>query len=223
MLLHSNLKGIISVCIVFVLLSGCLLKRKDDPIPDFGMTDRRGGLTESEKVENMRRGLSPMTVAKPVESYQFNPKNVIKVKDDHYGQGSGYLSQGSTVDLGVVDGESELKVLDKIRSLERELNREKAIHKKLDQKLRDLKIAKEKVEKGLADAKVQLAEYQENLKSEIESWKAKLEETEARTFVAEQRLEPLKEELLKAQITETKAKQELFNMKIKYLEAKQEE
>ena len=68
-------------------------------------------------------------------------------------QGSGYLSEGSTISIGIVDGDEELKVLQKIKRLEARLEEERNKVKALGEELTDLQAAKEKVEKDFVNTK----------------------------------------------------------------------
>ena len=140
-------------------------------------------------------------------------------------QGSGYLSKGSPLGLGIVDGDEELKVLKKITILEvrlKELREDMRIQTETsNNKLSDLQTAKEGVEKNLAVTRERLEEKNRDLSDRIKALESKLRETEARAVAAEKVLEPVKEELLKVQFSEIKAQQELYKLKIDNL--KQEE
>ena len=60
---------------------------------------------------------------------------------------------GSALSMGVMDGDEELKVLDKIKRLEARLEAEKNKVKTLNSDLSELQIAKESVDKDFADTK----------------------------------------------------------------------
>ena len=136
--------------------------------------------------------------------------------------GSGYLSEGSAVRLGLVDGDDEIKVLKKVRRLEARLEAERNKVKALDEDLTNLHAAKESVEKDFANTKEELEEKSNNLLEQINALQSKLEETESRAIATEQELVPIKKELLKAQISETKAQQELYKFKIENLKKDEE-
>ncbi len=137
-------------------------------------------------------------------------------------QGSGYLVEGSTISLGIIDGDEELKVLNKIKRLESRLAAERKTAKALEEKLSKLQAAKEGVEKDYADTRKKLEERNKVLSDEIKAMELKLRETETRAVTAEQALNPLKKELLKSQISETKAQQELYKLKIENIKQVEE-
>ena len=133
-------------------------------------------------------------------------------------RGTGYLKEGATVDVSILDGNEELRIMDKVRKLEKVLDLERKRIEEFEKNLNDVKTAKEKAEKEFIEGKNRLEEAVRNLTEEINVLQAKLEESEERAITAEEKLKPLKKELLKAQISETKAQQELFNLKIKLIE-----
>ncbi len=136
--------------------------------------------------------------------------------------GSGYLSEGSAIRLGQVDGDDEIKVLKKVRRLEARLEAERNKVKALGEELTNLQAAKESVENDFANTKEELEEKSNNLLEKINALTSKLEETESRAIATEQELDPIKKELLKAQISETKAQQELYKLKIENLQKDEE-
>jgi hypothetical protein len=136
--------------------------------------------------------------------------------------GSGYLSEGSAVRLGLVDGDEEIKVLHKVRRLEARLEAERNKVKALGEELTNLHAAKESVENDFANTKEELEEKSNNLLEKINALNSKLEETESRAIATEQELGPMKKELLKTQISETKAQQELYKLKIENLKEDEE-
>jgi len=136
--------------------------------------------------------------------------------------GSGYLSEGSAIRLGLVDGDDEIKVLKKVKRLEARLEAERNKVKALDEDLANLHAAKESVENDFANTKEELEEKSNNLLKQINELNSKLEETESRAIATEQELDPIKKELLKAQISETKAQQELYKLKIENLKEDEE-
>lgn len=141
-------------------------------------------------------------------------------------QGSGYLSKGSTLGLGIVDGDEEIKVLKKIKILEaklKALQNEMRIQAEIsDKKLSDLQAEKEDVEKDFADTKERLEEENKDLSDKIKVLESDLINTEARAIAAENELNPVKKELLKSQLSEIKAQQELYKLKIDNLKQEDE-
>jgi chromosome segregation ATPase len=136
--------------------------------------------------------------------------------------GAGYLSEGSTIELGIIDGDEELKVLEKVKRLEIRLEEEENKVKSLNIELTDLQSAKESVENDFANTKKLLQEKNSNQLKKINALESTLEEVESRAIAAEQELSPIKKELLKAQISDTKAQQELYKLKIEKLKRDEE-
>lgn len=137
-------------------------------------------------------------------------------------QGSGYLSEGSSIGMGVIDGDDEVNVLEKIRRLEARLEAERNKMKTFKEKLSKLQTAKEGVEKDFADTKKRLEKENKDLSDKIKALESKLSDTEARVVAAEKALKPVKGELLKAQLSEIKAQQELYKLKIDNLKQEEE-
>ncbi len=137
-------------------------------------------------------------------------------------QGSGYLSSGSTVSVGLLDGDEELKIFEKIKKLEKSLEREKEMRETLEQDLTDATIDKEKIKDECVTAKRELEEEGKNLREEIEILEANIADLERKLAAAELRPKLLEEQLIEAQIAETKARQELFKLKIDQLEKGEE-
>lgn len=136
--------------------------------------------------------------------------------------GAGYLADGSTIGLGIVDGDDELRVLKKVKRLEARLVDDKNKIELLNKELITLQSAKENVEKELASSKKLLLENSKGLLEKIKVLESKIKETESRAIAAEKELHPIKKELLKVQISETKAQQELYKLKIEKLKREQE-
>lgn len=152
---------------------------------------------------------------------------VTKLSDTEAGvvateQGSGYLSEGSSIGMGVIDGDDEVNVLEKIRRLEARLEAERNKVKTFKEKLSKLQTAKEGVEKDFADTKKRLEKENKDLSDKIKALESKLSDTEARVVAAEKALKPVKGELLKAQLSEIKAQQELYKLKIDNLKQEEE-
>ena len=225
---NSKFKGYIwpILCISIILLNGCeyLQLNKAKPV-----ASRDKPLIEVSKAE----------VVPPVEGDKTKPdkpaagsdKPIIRESKAEEAppaeQGSGYLSKGSPLGLGMVDGDEEVKVLKKIKNLEARL---KALRNEMriqtetsNRKLSNLQIAKEGVEKVFADTKERLEKENKNLSDKIKAFESKLIDTEARAVSAENELNPVKEELLKTQLSEIKAQQELYKLKIDKLNQEEEE
>ncbi len=136
--------------------------------------------------------------------------------------GAGYLADGSTIGLGIVDGDDELRVLKKVKRLEARLVEDKNKMELLNKELIVLKKAKENVEKELANNKKLLKENSKNLLEKIEVLKSTVKKAESRAITAENELHPIQKELIKVQISETKAQQELYKLKIEKLKRDEE-
>lgn len=136
--------------------------------------------------------------------------------------GAGYLADGSTIGLGIVDGDDELRVLKKVKRLEARLEEDKNTIELLNKELSALKKAKENVEKELIDSKKFLKENSKGLLEKIKALESTAKETELRAIAAEKKLHPVQKELLKVQISETKAQQELYKLKIEKLKRDEE-
>ncbi len=152
---------------------------------------------------------------------------VTKLSDTEAGvvateQGSGYLSEGSSIGMGVIDGDDEVNVLEKIRRLEARLEAERNKVKTFKEKLSKLQTAKEGVEKDFADTKKRLEKENKDLSDKIKALESKLSDTEARAVAAEKELNLVKEELLKVQLSEIKVQQELYKLKIDNLKQEEE-
>ncbi len=137
-------------------------------------------------------------------------------------QGSGYLSEGSSIRMGVIDGDEEVNVLEKIRRLEARLEAERNKVKASEEKLSKLQKAKEGVEKDFTDTKKRLESENKDLSDKIKALESELSDTEARTVAAEKELSSVKKELLKSQLSEIKAQQKLYKLKIDNLKQEEE-
>ncbi|KHE91530.1 Mechanosensitive channel MscK precursor [Candidatus Brocadiaceae bacterium S225] len=191
------------------------------------MVDRDGELEVSEKVKNLEARLKEEKnerkktdilveeLSKKISAFQVAEAVAAR-------PGTGYLSDGSTIALGIVDGDDELRVLKKIKKLEARLEEEENKVKSLNEELADLQTAKEKVENDFANSKKSLQENIDNLLKEINVLESTVKETESRAIAAENELLPIKKELLKVQISETKVQQELYKLKIEKLKKNEE-
>ena len=179
---------------------------------------------EKERNKTNSQVIKPNNKKVPEEKNKDIPTNINEAESKAVAAepGSGYLSEGSAVRLGLVDGDEEIKVLHKVRRLEARLEAERNKVKALGEELTNLHAAKESVENDFANTKEELEEKSNNLLTQINELNSKLEETESRAIATEQELDPIKRELLKAQISETKAQQELYKLKIENLNKDEE-
>ena len=136
-------------------------------------------------------------------------------------QEPGYLSEGSSIRIGVIDGDEEVNALEKIRRLETRLEAERNKVKAFEEKLSKLQAAKEGVEKDFADTRKRREKENKDLSDKIKALESELSDTEARAVAAEKELDAVKGELLKAQLSEIKGQQEMYKLDIDNL--KQEE
>ncbi len=196
------------MCFSIILFNGCL----PTSIPNSQTLNKRNKFVDLEEIENDK---PPAKIDRP-------SIEVSKMTNPHAEQGAGYLSNGSALSMGVMDGDEELKVLDKIKRLEARLEKERNSVTTLNDELSKLQTAKDDIEKDFADTKKRLEEKNAELLDIIKSLELKLKESETRTTTVEQELSTVKKELLKAQIVETKAKQELYKLKIDNLKEDKE-
>jgi len=194
------------LCISIILLNGCNLFELNQPESDDTNT----------KVYKIKPDKPAASKDKPLNE----KSKAIDAPPSE--QGSGYLSKGSTLELGVVDGDEEIKVLKKIRRLETRLEAERNKVKAFEEKLSKLQVAKESVEKDFADTKMRLENESKNMSDIIKALGSKLSDTETRAVAAEKELDLVKGELLKVQLTEIKTQQELYKLKIDNLKQEEE-
>ncbi len=145
---------------------------------------------------------------------------VTKLSDTEAGavateQGSGYLSERSSIKMGVIDGDEEINVLEKIRRLETRLEAERNKVKVFEEKLSKLQAAKEVIEKDFADTKKELEEENKSLLGKVTALGSKLSDTEAKVVATEK-------ELVKTQLSDIKAQQELYKLKIDNMNQEEE-
>ncbi len=197
------------MCFSIILFNGCF----SSPYPNSETLNKQKKFVDQEEINDDE---PPAEIDKPSIE---NNKTIKPPPAEH---GSGYLSDGSALSMGVMDGDEELKVLDKIKRLETRLEAEKNKVKTLNSDLSELQIAKESVDKDFADTKKELEDKIADLLDVIKSLESKLKESEERVTTAEQELTSVKTELLKAQIIETKAQQELYKLKIENLKQDEE-
>ncbi len=199
------------LCLSIVLFNGCFLS----PV-NLGQHNKTADKQDTAKKDKVKQ--NELTTKNEIPSTEEN----ITMEAPPSEQGSGYLSEGPAISIGIVDGDEELKVLQKIKRLEARLEEERNKVKALGEELTDLQAAKESVEKDFVNTKKELEEKSNNLLEKINTLESKIEETESRAIAAEQELNPVKKELLKTQISETKAQQELYKLKIKNLKKDEE-
>jgi hypothetical protein len=194
--------AILCICISIILLNGCELLEQNQAKPDD--TNIKEDKTKTDKSAASR----DKPLIKEIKAEEVPPAE----------QGSGYLSKGSPLGLGMVGGDEEVKVLKKIKILEARLkalrNKMRIQTKESNKKLSDLQAAKEVVEKDFADTKEKLEKENKDLSDKIKTLESKLSDTKARAVAAEKELNPVKEELIKTQLSEIKAQQELYKLKI---------
>ena len=226
------------LCISVILLNGCkyleLNKTKpaagrDKPLIEVSKTKEGTPVEEDKTKKEVPPAEEEKT--KPDKPAVSSDKPLVKenkVKEAPPAEkGSGYLSKGSPLGLGMVDGDEEVKVLKKVKMLEARLealrNEMRIQTETSTKKLADLQAAKDVVEKDFADTRERLEKENKDLSDEIKVFESKLIVFEARAVSAENELNPVKEELLKAQLSEIKAQQELYKLKIDNLKQDEEE
>ncbi|MGR3301203.1 MAG: hypothetical protein ACUZ8I_01745 [Candidatus Scalindua sp.] len=214
------------LCVFIILLNGCeYLKpnqakpaaRRDKPLIEVSTTKDVPPVEEDKTKTDKPAASSDKPLIKESKAKEAPPAE----------QGSGYLSKGSPLGLGIVDGDEEIKVLKKIKILKariKALKNEMRIQTETsNKKLSDLQAAKEGVEKDFADTKERLVKENNDLSDKIKGFESKLSDFEARAVAAEKELNPVKEELLQTQLFEIKAQQELYKLKIDNLKQEEEE
>ena len=208
---------IVIFCLSVVLCSGCLSELRDDILSFKAKRDAAIEETPppppSPPQQNTIKEASP-----PLEQETAS----VTVPQQKPQQGKGYLKDGATVSLGVLDGDEELQVLEKIKRLEKELDKEVEKRNALEESLAEVRAAKNKIEEEFIITKRDLEEIIEDLSRDIKVFKTQKEALEEKFASVEQQIEQLKEEALNSQIAETKAQQELYKLKIEKLEEKQE-
>ena len=234
---NSKFKGYIwpILCISIILLNGCeyleLNRAKpaassEKPLIEVSKAEELEALKKIEKIET-RLKTEKENMNLQMETLNKKISDIQASKETPAEQGSGYLSKGSPLGLGMVDGDEEVKVLKKIKILEARL---KALRNEMriqtetsNRKLSNLQIAKEGVEKHFADTKERLEKENKDLSDKIKVFESKLSDAKTRAVSAENELNPVKEELLKTQLSEIKAQQELYKLKIDKLNQEEEE
>ncbi len=196
---------IVMSCLLVVLCSGCLNEVQEDFLTYKAQREPiKKAAPQQQPQQDVTEDVPP-----PLEQDTAN----VTTSDQ---EGKGYLKEGSTVSLGVLDGDEELKVLEKIKRLEKELNREIQKREALEESLAEMKAAKDEIQEEFITTKKELEGIIKSLSEDIEAW-------EEKAVTAEQQIELLKEKILNIQIAETKAQQELYKLKIERLEEEQKE
>lgn len=213
--LNKRLIGFVIVisCLSVVLCSGCLSELKED------FLTYRANKQDAAKEVTTPPPSPQQNITREAPPLKQEAANVLASDQ----QGKGYLKDGSTVSLGVLDGDEELKVLEKVKKIEKELNREIKKREIIEESLVEMKAAKSKVEEEFIITKRELEEVIKNLSEDIKSLDIQKKELKEKAVAAVQQTEKLKEEILSSQIAETKARQELYKLKIERLEEEQEE
>ncbi|HDY68019.1 MAG: hypothetical protein JYX80_07280 [Candidatus Scalindua sediminis] len=198
---------IVTFCLLVVLCNGCFSYVKEEVLTIKARLDADKEVTPSSLQQNTTEEVST-----PVDQ-----KTASVTTSDQ--QGKGYLKDGSTVSLGVLDGDEELQILEKIKRLEKKLNKEIKKREAIVESLTEMKAAKDKVEGELKE----LEWVNNNLLEDIKALETQKKELEEKVAAAEQQSEQLEKKILDSQIAETKAEQELYKLKIEGLEEEQKE
>ncbi|MHC4183996.1 MAG: hypothetical protein ACYSWS_07220 [Planctomycetota bacterium] len=211
---------IVIFCLSVVLCSGCLSELREDILSFKAQRDAAVEEMPSPPPpspappqQNTTKEASP-----PLEQETAS----VTAPEQEPQQGKGYLKDGSTVSLGILDGDEELKVLEKIKRLEKELDKEVEKRNAVEESLAETRAAKTKIEEEFIITKRDLEEIIKNLSEDIKGLETQNKESEEKAVTANQQIEMLKEKILNIQIAETKAQQELYKLKIEKLEEKQE-
>lgn len=126
---------------------------------------------------------------------------------------SGYLASGSTVKVDTGEGNQKTSVLEQLEETRQALISSQAKADSLEKELENVKKIKTTLEAELEETKKQL-EVAQQLTIENERLSKQLKESHE---PYEKKIKKLTLELTKAQIEETKAKQELLGLKIEQL------
>ena len=205
---------IVIPCLSVVLCSGCLSELKED-----FLTYRANKQDATKEVTTPPPSPPQQNITREAPPLKQESVNVLASDQ----QGKGYLKDGSTVSLGILDGDEELKILEKVKKLEKKLNREIKKREVIEESLVETRAAKSKVEEEFIITKRELEEVIKNLSEDIKSLDIQKKELKEKAVAAVQQTEKLKEEILSSQIAETKARQEMYKLKIERLEEEQEE
>ncbi len=216
MTLNKRLCGFVIVlsCLLVVLCNGCFSEFKEGLLTYKAKLDANKEDTPSTQQTETKEVTPPpqqdttKEISPPLEGKTANAP----ASD----QGKGYLKDGSTVSLGILDGDEELKILEKIKRLEKELNKEIQKREALEESLAEMKAAKDEIEEEFITTKKELEEVNNKLLEDINA-------LEKKVAAAEQQSEQLEKKILDSQIAETKTQQELYKLKIEQLDKEQKE
>ncbi len=211
---------IVIFCLSVVLCNGCLSELREDILSFKAKRDAAVEEMPSPPPPSPAPPQQSTTkeVSPPLEQETAN----VTVPEQEPQQGKGYLKDGSTVSLGILDGDEELQVLEKIKRLEKELDKEVEKRNAVEESLAETRAAKDNIEEEFIITKRELEEIIKNLSEDIKGLETQNKESEEKAVTAKQQIEMLKEKILNIQIAETKAQQELYKLKIEKLEEKQE-
>ena len=130
---------------------------------------------------------------------------------------SGYLASGSTVKVDTGEGDKKTSVLEQLEETRQALKSSQAKEHSLEKELGNVKKIKIALEAELEETKKQQLEAAQQIVIENERLNKQLNESRE---PYEKKIKELTLELTKAQIEETKAKQELIGLKIEQLTEK---
>lgn len=172
---------VVSSLLTVVYCSGCLYEVQED------------FLTYKAQREPIKRTVQPQQDVTEEASYSLEQGAANTAASDQ--QGKGYLKNGSTVSLGVLVGDEELKVLERIKRLERKLEREKEKRVALEESLAEVRAARDKVEEEFIITKKDLEGIIKSLSEDLDACETQKKELEEKAVSAEQQIELLKEKI----------------------------
>ncbi len=211
---------IVIFCLLVVLCNGCFSYVKEEVLTYKARRDAVKADTPSAPPSPPQQETNEVTPSPPQQNTteEVSPPVVQKTASVNTSdqKGKGYLKDGSTVSLGVLDGDEELKILEKIKRLEKKLSKEIQKREALEESLAEMKAAKDEIQEEFIITKKELEEVNNKLLEDIKA-------LEERVAVAEKQSEQLEKKILDSQIAETKAGQELYKIKIERLEEEQKE
>ncbi len=214
---------IIIFCLLVVLCNGCFSYLKEEVLTYKARLDADKENTPSAPPSSPQQETNEVTPSPPQQNTteEVSPPVVQKTASVTTSdqQGKGYLKDGSTVSLGILDGDEELQILEKIKRLEKKLNKEIKKREAIEESLTEMKAVKDKAEEKLKE----LEGVNNNLLGDIKALETQKKELEKKVAAAEQQSGQLEKKILDSQIAETKAGQELYKIKIERLEEEQKE
>ncbi len=217
--LNKGLREFVIVisCLLVVLCNGCFSDLKEDFLTYKARLDENKELAPPQ--QDATKEVTPSSQQDMTEDFPPPPEQETANVTASDQQGKGYLKDGSTVSLGILDGDEELQILEKIKRLEKKLNKEIKKREAIEESLTEMKAAKDKVKGELKE----LEWVNNNLLEDIKTLETQKKELEEKVAAAEQQSEQLEKKILDSQIAETKAEQELYKLKIERLEEEQKE